>query len=209
MIRWNTWPLRRDPEWTRRPGASPPDAHACIMVLVPIDQPNTSLRRDIASRAGSPRKSSSCRQRHLLVSTSSLAPGSRRSRAASLRDGPMATLDRHSARTPSRLEVETRRCRPPSNKGDDRNDLTTIPLDHAPYKYSRDGRDGNGRPRCTGYPAGACRRARRRRDLVAGHDGSQVDPTRNPDRSIMFPSATQNLDLNCSNFQSSIHLKFN
>jgi len=137
VIRWNTWPLRRDPEWTRRPGASPPDAHACIMVLVPIDQPNTSLRRDIASRAGSPRKSSSCRQRHLLVSTSSLAPGSRRSRAASLRDGPMATLDRHSARTPSRLEVETRRCRPPSNKGDDRNDLTTIPLDHAPYKYSR------------------------------------------------------------------------
>src|SRR6202011_2222987 len=52
VIRWNTWPLRRDPEWTRRPGASPPDAHACIMVLVPIDQPNTSLRRDIASKAG-------------------------------------------------------------------------------------------------------------------------------------------------------------
>ena len=152
MIRWNTWPLRRDPEWTRRPGASPPDAHACIMVLVPIDQPNTSLRRDIASRAGSPRKSSSCRQRHLLVSTSSLAPGSRRSRAASLRDGPMATLDRHSARTPSRLEVETRRCRPPSNKGDDRNDLTTIPLDHAPYKYSRAVVAESPRLRRTGYP---------------------------------------------------------
>jgi hypothetical protein len=98
------------------PRSFAPDAHACIMVLVPIDQPNTSLRRDIASRAGSPRKSSSCRQRHLPVSTSSLAPGSRRSRAASLRDGLMATLDRHSARTPSRLEVETRRCRPPSNK---------------------------------------------------------------------------------------------
>src|SRR5882757_638967 len=63
--------------------------------------------------------------------------------------------------------------------------------------------------RRTGYSAGACRRARRRRDLVAGHDGWQMGSTRNPDRSIMFPSATQNLDLNCSNFQSSIHLKFN
>jgi hypothetical protein len=29
---------------------------------------------------------------------------------------PAATLDRRSARAPSRLEVETRRCRPPSNK---------------------------------------------------------------------------------------------
>src|SRR5258708_10344997 len=26
----------------------------------------------------------------------------------------------------------------PVEQGDDRNDLTTIPLDHAPYKYSRD-----------------------------------------------------------------------
>jgi hypothetical protein len=25
----------------------------------------------------------------------------------------------------------------PVEQGDDRNDLTTIPLDHAPYKYSR------------------------------------------------------------------------
>src|SRR5207244_3096231 len=63
------------------------DAHACIMVLIPIDQPNTSLRRDIASKAGSPRKSSSRRQLHLLVPTSTLSPGSRPSRAASLPDG--------------------------------------------------------------------------------------------------------------------------
>jgi len=37
------------------------DAHACIMVLVRMDQPNTSLRRGIASKASSPRKSSQCR----------------------------------------------------------------------------------------------------------------------------------------------------
>jgi len=68
--------------------SAPPDAHACIMVLVPIDQPNTSLRRDI-SRRGRARLGSRPRaaSRHLRVVASSLAPGSRPSRAASLRDG--------------------------------------------------------------------------------------------------------------------------
>lgn len=33
------------------PRSFAPDAHACIMVLVPTGQPNTSLRRDNASNA--------------------------------------------------------------------------------------------------------------------------------------------------------------
>src|SRR6202021_3641598 len=44
---------RMDPS----PRSFAPDAHACIMVLVRMDQPNTSLRRDIASKANSPRRS--------------------------------------------------------------------------------------------------------------------------------------------------------
>jgi len=85
------------------PRSFAPDAHACIMVLVLIDQPNTSLRRDIASKAGSPRKSSSCRQRHLVVPTSSLSPGSRPSRAASLRDGQRPPLTVAPPRRPAVL----------------------------------------------------------------------------------------------------------
>ncbi len=45
---------------------------------------------------------------------------------------------------------------------------------HRPRKraiqYSRDVSDRTERPRRTGYPAGACHRARRRRDPVAGYD---------------------------------------
>jgi hypothetical protein len=45
---------------------------------------------------------------------------------------------------------------------------------HRPRKraiqYSRDGDDGIEKPRRTGYPAGACHRARRRRDPVARYD---------------------------------------
>jgi hypothetical protein len=37
-------------------------------------------------------------------------------------------------------------------------------------QYSRDASDRIERPRRTGYPAGACHRARRRRDPVAGYD---------------------------------------
>src|SRR5258707_5337518 len=43
-------------------------------------------------------------------------------------------------------------------------------LDRA-TQYSRDAGDGIEKPRRTGYPAGACHRARRRRDPVAGYDG--------------------------------------
>src|SRR6266404_202618 len=43
-------------------------------------------------------------------------------------------------------------------------------LDRA-IQYSRDAYDGIETPRRTGYPAGACHRARRRRDPVGGHDG--------------------------------------
>src|SRR5438034_11798130 len=43
-------------------------------------------------------------------------------------------------------------------------------LDRA-TQYSRDACDGIEEPRRTGYPAGACHRARRRRDPVAGYDG--------------------------------------
>src|SRR5438477_11664764 len=43
-------------------------------------------------------------------------------------------------------------------------------LDRA-TQYSRDACDGIEKPRRTGYPAGACHRARRRRDPVAGYDG--------------------------------------
>src|SRR5438552_14361455 len=42
-------------------------------------------------------------------------------------------------------------------------------LDRA-TQYSRDACDGIEKPRRTGYPAGACHRARRRRDPVAGYD---------------------------------------
>src|SRR5947208_2548944 len=38
-------------------------------------------------------------------------------------------------------------------QGDDRNDLTTIPLDHAPYKYSRDDSERTEGPQRTGYSA--------------------------------------------------------
>ena len=69
------------------PRSFAPDAHACIMVLISIDQPNTSLRRDIASKASSPRKSSSCPIAETSSRLSSLPPCSRPSRAASLRDG--------------------------------------------------------------------------------------------------------------------------
>jgi len=46
---------------------------------------------------------------------------------------------------------------------------------HHPRKrviqYSRDVSDGIERPRRTGYLAGACHRARQRRDPMAGYDG--------------------------------------
>jgi len=39
---------------------------------------------------------------------------------------------------------------------------------------SRPDSDRTAKPRRTGYPAGACHRARRRRDPVAGHDDQGV-----------------------------------
>src|SRR5437016_9806689 len=44
-------------------------------------------------------------------------------------------------------------------------------LDRA-IQYSKDVCDKIEKPRRTGYPAGACHRARRKRDPVAGYDGS-------------------------------------
>src|SRR5947199_3624571 len=43
-------------------------------------------------------------------------------------------------------------------------------LDRA-IQYSKDVCDKIEKPRRTGYPAGACHRARRKRDPVAGYDG--------------------------------------
>src|SRR2546421_7925007 len=45
-----------------------------------------------------------------------------------------------------------------------------VRLDRA-IQYSRDVCDKIEKPRRTGYPAGACHRARRKRDPVAGYDG--------------------------------------
>src|SRR2546429_6882681 len=50
-------------------------------------------------------------------------------------------------------------------------------LDRA-TQYSRDAYDGIEKPRGTGYPAGACHRARRRRDPVAGYDDRFVEQPR-------------------------------
>src|SRR6266700_6205149 len=48
--------------------------------------------------------------------------------------------------------------------------IVIVRLDRT-LQYSRDDSDVMDEPRRTGYPAGACHRARRRRDPVAGYDG--------------------------------------
>jgi hypothetical protein len=114
---------RMDPS----PRSFAPDAHACIMVLVPMDQPNTSLRRDIASTASSPRKSSQCRQHQNAHPTLKPAAGLAIVKGYVASRWPAATLDPRSAHAASCLQVGTRRCRSPSNK-----EMTHMVYNHDP-----------------------------------------------------------------------------
>jgi len=144
-----SWPLRRDPEWTRRPGASPPmRMHASWYWS--DDQPNTSLRRDNRVQAGSPRKSSSCRHGNLLVVTSSCA-GLATARAASLRDGLRPPLTVAPPGRPAGLRLR----REDAGRRRTRRSLKcpdTESLDQAPYKYSRDAERWNRETAATGFP---------------------------------------------------------
>ncbi|MEA2956852.1 MAG: hypothetical protein QOJ58_2352 [Alphaproteobacteria bacterium] len=82
------------------PRSFAPDAHACIMVLVWIDQPNTSLRRDIASKAGL------ASEVVLMPPTASPRPDLKPAAGLATVKGcvasrwPAATLDRRCARRP-------------------------------------------------------------------------------------------------------------
>ena len=55
MIRATAWPLRRYVEWTRRFGASPPDAYYCIMVRIPMIHRIQACGAMAPMMAGSPR----------------------------------------------------------------------------------------------------------------------------------------------------------
>jgi hypothetical protein len=132
----NPWLPGRCEEWARRLGASPPDAHDCIMVPILTDRPNTRLWRDLRPlTASSPRN---CRR--LPARQESSCPTNAACRRARDRQGqvasqrPAAALDRHCARWPGRSQVGTRRWSPSGPNKEmgigRRSSLTSI----APYK---------------------------------------------------------------------------